>query len=176
MYLLRWILTLPFDIGFTLLAYLLAPILPLFATSDDHLPSWLSWFDTPDNPLSGDAGWNDPAQHPLVAKLPAYLRKICWLWRNPAYGWSCNVTSIAVAPGTTPTVYGTPNVGNIPYVPGVRLVVAGGPWEFYLVAPSLFGRCLRVRIGWKVGNLVTAKDPGPYQFVFAPNPLMGRSE
>lgn len=55
---------------FGLLAWVVAPILPMFATMQDgwsdnshyravepRLPWWLGWFMTPDNSLWGDNGW-----------------------------------------------------------------------------------------------------------------------
>ena len=53
----RYLLSITLDWLTTLLGMLLAPILPLFATHEAKLPKWLSWFDTYDNTLDGDEGW-----------------------------------------------------------------------------------------------------------------------
>lgn len=62
-----WFLMLPLEIGFTLLALLLAPVLPMFARdeygfcdnanamrTEPRLPNWLAWFMTPD----GSSYWH----------------------------------------------------------------------------------------------------------------------
>lgn len=171
-----WFVVLIFDLGFTVIACLLAPVLPLFAQANGYLPNGLSWFQTADNSLDGDAGWQDPAERPLVNRLPRYLRRVLWLWRNPAYGWSCTVTNRVVPAGVAPACYGNPLVSNRPYTPGWRRLVAAGTWELYFVGPSLFGRCVRIRLGWKVGNLIGSSAGGSCQFVCSPNPLMGRAD
>ena len=53
---LRWLFLLIADVAMSLIAWLLAPILPAFAIGRDHLPRWLAYFDTPDNALDGDLG------------------------------------------------------------------------------------------------------------------------
>lgn len=83
-------------------ATLIAPILPLFATvqlgnSDNNnarlyeprLPKWLSWFQTPDNSLYGDKGWQT-IHYPAYK---SYLGQVLWLVRNSAYGLICGPLS-----------------------------------------------------------------------------------
>lgn len=87
-----WFAMLPLEIAFTLLALLLAPVLPLFARdeygfcdnanamrTEPRLPSWLSWFMTPDNSLYGDAGWR--TEH-CPDHWHDYWGMVQWLWRN----------------------------------------------------------------------------------------------
>ena len=63
-----YLLLIPVSLILTLVAIILAPVLPMLATAqegwlDNHakwgfgprLPTWLSWFQTPDNSLDGDA-------------------------------------------------------------------------------------------------------------------------
>ena len=84
-----------FNFTFDVFATLVAPILPLFATvqlgnSDNNnarlyeprLPHWLSWFQTPDNSLYGDKGW----QTIHYPNYKSYLGMVLWLVRNSAYG------------------------------------------------------------------------------------------
>jgi hypothetical protein len=79
-------------------AALLTPFLPMFASirvgginNDDHqgaglrLPLWLSWFDTPDNALTGDEAFE--AAHPMGT----YWDMVTWLYRNPLYGFKWTV-------------------------------------------------------------------------------------
>jgi len=88
-----YILLVPINLVITLLALVIAPVLPLFANQqegwlDNHsswgvgprLPTYLDWFMTPDNSLDGDA---------TFAQLnpPCYLSQVKWLIRNPAYAF-----------------------------------------------------------------------------------------
>jgi len=76
-------------------ATLIAPLLPLFATeqwgnSDNNnaradeprLPKWLIWFQTPDNSLWGDKGWQT-IHYPAYK---SYLGQVLWLIRNSGHG------------------------------------------------------------------------------------------
>lgn len=53
---LKWLALMPASFFMAIVGRLLAPILPSFATEDNRLPDWLSWFATDDNDLDGDAG------------------------------------------------------------------------------------------------------------------------
>jgi hypothetical protein len=83
-----YILLVPISLLITLLAVLIAPILPLFAKPlfgwcDNHsyeaveprLPD--GWFMTPDNSLDGDATFKR-------LNPPSYWSQVKWLLRNPA--------------------------------------------------------------------------------------------
>ena len=78
----------------TLVAIILAPVLPVLASNqegwlDNHakwgvgprLPTWLSWFQTPDNSLDGDATFER-------LNGISYWSKVKWLWRNPCYAFA----------------------------------------------------------------------------------------
>ena len=91
----RYLAYLLINFTFDVFATLIAPILPLFATvqlgnSDNNnarlyeprLPKWLSWFQTPDNSLYGDKGWQT-IHYPAYK---SYLGQVLWLVRNSAYG------------------------------------------------------------------------------------------
>lgn len=94
--LLLYLVLFPLNLIVLLVACILAPLLPLFASNDGWLPKWLSWFQTPDASLDGDSGWRNTSKHPCVNKLPRYLRQVLWLWRNPSYGF--NWTVLATRP------------------------------------------------------------------------------
>lgn len=92
---LRYVIYLLINFTFDVFATLIAPILPLFATvqlgnSDNNnarlyeprLPKWLSWFQTADNSLYGDKGWQT-IHYPAYK---SYLGQVLWLVRNSAYG------------------------------------------------------------------------------------------
>lgn len=91
----KYLVYLLINFAFDMLATLIAPVLPLFATmqlgnSDNNnarlfeprLPTWLSWFQTPDNSLWGDKGWQT-VHYPAYK---SYLGQVLWLIRNSAHG------------------------------------------------------------------------------------------
>jgi hypothetical protein len=97
----RYLLTLAAYLPMQVLAYVVTPVLPLFAKEQDgaldnnngtgagpRLPSWLSWFDTPDNSLNGDACFQ-------AANREGYLSKVRWLYRNSLYGFKWSVLSLS---------------------------------------------------------------------------------
>lgn len=100
----RYLFLLCIYIPFYLLAMLLAPVLPLFATLrngpidnantygvEPRLPAWLFWFDTStDNSLWGDHGWR--TKH-CPTYWQSYIGMVLWLWRNPAAGFCWSVLS-----------------------------------------------------------------------------------
>lgn len=100
---------------FVIIAFLVAPLLPAFAVMRDgptdnnnntgvepRLPNWLFWFDTTyDNSLWGDKGWRTKHAPNL---WNTYIGMICWLWRNPAAGFSWSVLAADVSVTDTYTV------------------------------------------------------------------------
>jgi hypothetical protein len=127
------------------------------------LPSWLNWFMTPDNTLDGDATFQ---------KLNgiSYWSKVKWLWRNPCYSFALRYLK---APYQT-AVQGDPTIkDNDNAKKGWCLVHANGLFQFTLVAPIGFSRCIYVNLGWNIRGLVDVNvqpKPDPYQatFVFSP--------
>ena len=118
------------NIFVTLLAIILAPILPLLAKlkqgptnngSDVELgpwlPLWLNWFQTPDNSLYGDSSFQQ-----LFPK-GSYWSMVHWLWRNPAYSFG-----LRYIPGLTPATFTGNNLikDNDNAVAGHLTVHAGG--------------------------------------------------
>src|SRR3990167_9575509 len=161
-----WLVLLIPNIIVDLLAFPLAPLIALFDESTAH--KWFSWFLTPDNPMAGDAG------HELrwIGK-PTYIKKVAWLCRNRAYGFSSTV--LRARSNGPVTVRGNPLVSNRPFVPGLVIrTTPEGYWQFYFVRRTFEGRCLRVNLGWKLWG--TPGD-GPLfgQYVFSANPFMGLS-
>lgn len=161
----------------SLLAILLAPVLPLFATvkmglidngSDvgegPRLPLWLNWFMTPDNSLYGDATFE-------LINGRSYLSQIKWLIRNPAYSFG-----LKYIPGLTPATFTGNNLikDNDHAVPGKLLVHAGGLFQYtYVRQLGSTSRCLYCNFGWNIRALVDPNVPRqnrPYQatFVFSP--------
>jgi hypothetical protein len=146
----------------TLVAVLFAPILPLFA-KNGWLPNWLSWFQTPDNPLYGDSTF-------ILNNGGGYLAEVKWLLRNPAYGFGLKYIN-----GFSPMVwYGDRTIkDNAGAIAGWLFVKGGGLFQFTWIYPIGFSRCIYVNFGWNIRALIdpnVSPKPNPYQatFVFSP--------
>lgn len=181
----RYLAFVPVSLAFTLLALILAPLLPLFTVSrfgpcdnasdmrvGARLPLWLSWFDTPDNDLSGDGAWRrfEPGHWAFRAKLhnwpilQTYLGAVGWLWRNSAYGFQWNgPISAKLQPGARVKWCGSTLTQNGPrFHPGHCLTVVENVdgswyWHFYYVRQITATRCVNVNLGWKLKTF--AEDP-----------------
>ena len=166
----------PISLLISLVAMIIAPILPLFASQQEgkldngssyglgpRLPGWLSWFQTPDNSLDGDATFER-------LNGISYWSKVKWLWRNPAYSFALRYLK---APYET-AVKGDKTIkDNDNAKSGWCLVHANGLFQFTSVTPIGFSRCIYVNLGWNIRALVddnVQPKPDPYQatFVFSP--------
>lgn len=165
----RWILYLLLYIPVQLFAYLITPLLPLFATSrmgpidnanaqanEPRLPNWLSWFMTPDNSLYGDANW----------KANNYYTKhwamVAWLYRNSLYGFKWNVLAMPIQ--TERAVVGDPAINHHTRTFGTLAIVqANGAWQYKRVMPFC-GKILVLNIGWLLDDVSQAKA----LFMFSP--------
>lgn len=160
---LKWLLYLPASLAFDIVGRLLAPVVVLFADDEGWLPSWLSWFQTPDNSLDGDRGhaecWGDSKE-----AWPTYVRRVAWLLRNCGYNFNISILGFKHQDGDTKQVFGDPTVGDTSGVSGVcrwRVFREGKLvcWQIYIVRHyKIFGvwKCVRIGAGWKVWG-----DPGP---------------
>jgi hypothetical protein len=166
----------PVSLLLTFIAVILAPVLPLFGVHkdwwlDNHskrsigfvLPTWLNWFNTPDNDLYGDATFQQ-------INGINYWSMVKWLWRNPAYSFAIRYLT---EPYCT-KVQGDKTIkDNDNAKKGWCLVHANGLFQFTLVATIGFSRCIYINLGWNVRGLVDDNfqpKPNPYQatFVFSP--------
>ena len=166
----------PISLLLTLVGIILAPVLPLFASdkmgpcdNNGHqcvgprLPSWLSWFQTPDNSLYGDATF-------IELNGESYWSEVKWLWRNPAYAFAIRYLT---DPYDT-VVSGDPTIkDNDNAKAGHCLVTSNGLFQYRLVAPIGFSRCFYCNFGWNIMALADANvnpKPNPYEatFVFSP--------
>lgn len=171
-YIVLVIISLPINLA----AFILAPVFPLFTVQkewwcNNHsyravgpvLPSWLNWFMTPDNSLDGDATFER-----LNGR--SYWSKVKWLWRNPAYSFALLYLN---APYTT-KVQGDKTIkDNDNAKAGWCFVKANGLFQFRLVLPIGFQRCIYCNFGWNVMGLVDDNvpvKPDTWQstFVFSP--------
>ena len=171
-----YLILVPVSLLLTLVAIIIAPLLPLFETQqigwcDNHsyqsvgprLPKWLSWFMTPDNSLDGDATF-------LALNGYGYWSQIKWLWRNPAYAFALRYLDASY----TTKVLGDKTIkDNDNAKAGWCLAHANGLFQFTSVTPIGFARCIYINLGWNVRALVddnVQPKPNPYQatFVFSP--------
>ena len=172
----RWALLTLVSLVARLVNLFLAPFAVLFVQTDGHLPSWLHWLDTPDNPLSAQVQDRWFPEHDT--KLKRWINNVSWLYRNSMYGFSESVLGFTVQPGAVYTCEGDEAVGNKPLHAGVvkRTLTQDGKtyWQWYCVipwGPAKYRRCLRANFGWKLWG---DKTPGTKKsIVFSFNPLMG---
>lgn len=167
------LLSLPMNI----LALMLAPVLPLLSAnaygwSDNHsredfgprLPTWLSWFQTPDNDLYGDSTF-------VSLNGKSYWTMVKWLLRNPLYAFGV----IYLTPEYRTAYIGDPSIkDNDNAKAGYCFVTANGLFQFrYIKRIPFTARCVLVNLGWNIMAMVDSgvyPKPDPYQatFVFSP--------
>ena len=166
----------PISLLITLIAVILAPVMPLVGVDkewwlDNHskrgigfvLPTWLNWFNTPDNDLRGDATFQ-------TNNGTGYWQCVKWIWRNPAYSFALRYLN---TPYTT-EVLGNPAIkDNDNAKSGWCLVHANSLFQFRLVKSIGFSRCLYFNFGWNVmglvdPNVIPKPDQWQATFVFSP--------
>lgn len=181
---LRWLCFLPASLAFDVFGRLLTPLVVLFADKDGWLPSWLWWWQTPDNPIDGDAGhlarWGIS-----TAPLATYVRRVAWLWRNCGYGFNISVIGFKHQAGDVKEVYGDPSISDTSGISGVcrwKVFRAGKPvcWQFYYVKHyRICGawKCVRIGAGWKIwGQSVPGYVYGQHWVYFHPIKGSGRNK
>ena len=137
-----------------LIAYIVTPLLPLFAVkrmgnTDNNryqsvewrLPIWLSWFDTPDNSLGRDGNCMDDYGD-------SYAGKVAGLWLNSLYGFKWGVLAAPNNPKVCTVIEGPTNLNHHTKTFGVmRITRSDGYWQYKSVKPFL-GRVLILNMGW----------------------------
>lgn len=163
---LRYLAYLVLSLTAHVFAFLLSPVLPLFAVervgplnnatttgSGPRLPIWLSWFDTPDNSLDGDSRF-------IQLNGKGYWQKVRWLRRNRVYGLNWTVLSAKVEKERT--VIGSPDIGYQGSRFGtLKIVQPNGAWQYKTVFP-LFGRVFEGNFGWLLDD--TSKQQALFTF------------
>lgn len=161
-----WLILWPLSLLFTALALSLSPVLPLFTSADGWLPRWLWYFQTPDNPLDGDSGFQTEHAPFLGSQVGwrRYINRIAWLLRNPAYGADFSLFGFCPSGDRwSVTCRGDSLVDDTH--DGWYFKTCQGAWQFYLAHHWTATCYLRVNIGWKLWSL-----PSVCQIVFAVNP------
>jgi hypothetical protein len=140
----KWVGYLVASIVAMIVAKILAPLVVLMAHKDGELPIWLGWFGTPDNSIDGDAGHRE-----RWAGSSTYMRRLAWLERNSAYGFSSGVLRAKTLGPVT--VRGDAAVSNIPLREGLVVrTTPEGYWQWYYVHAWTDTLCLRLNFGWKL--------------------------
>jgi len=163
----KWALMAPLMIVLTVLTYPLAFILPLFAQEREglldngtktgmgwYLPSWLNWFQTPDNSLDGDYGWRTEHwqwRFKLPTRLATYVGRLGWLIRNPGYG--VGVVFMTGDP-ILAAFSGNQAVNDSPGVEGYCLVHSQGLFQWVWVKRISEGKCVYCNFGWSIKGLI----------------------
>jgi hypothetical protein len=140
----------------TVITFPLALIIVLFITQKEgwldngtkwgvgpRLKSFLGWWQTPDNSLDGDHGF-ESKHH------PCWWSRVQWLWRNPFYGFA-----VKTFDGSTGMSY-SGDLDCSPTKPGHIFVKGHGLWQ-YVLYKSLLGKTLYLNFGWNIKALV---EPG----------------
>ena len=160
-------------------ATLIAPVLPLFATvqlgasdngnarlAEPRLPKWLNWFQTPDNSLYGDKGW----QTIHYPNYKSYLGQVLWLVRNSAHG-------LVNGPLAVKVDYSQLNHAGDPMLSSNDAKYAGQ--EFYaeqedyfqyMTVRNVFGRLVYINIGWLFDPFVETVSDGKAALKFSIKP------
>ena len=161
------------------------PAIALFARAQPHgMPdyTWGWLWGTYDNPPQGDEGFVDERAFfgPSTTGWRGYLNRVHWMLRNPLYGYA-KLSGVLWEATHAIRTYGNPNISDKYKIPGWLFAVARNmagqvvAFELYVVAPWLIGRCLRMRLGWKI---TTSKvhEYGFAQLVNTLNPFDGYGE
>jgi hypothetical protein len=160
------------------IAYPIAPLLPLFATMQEgpcdngghicvgpRLPKWLSWFQTPDNSLYGDAG-------AIARNGKSYWAQVLWLWRNPAYSFAM----ATVASPYTTSFSGDPTIKDNDNARGGWCVAhVNNLFLLRLVLPIGFKRCIYCNFGWNIMAIIDPNvqpKPESWQATFVISPRL----
>jgi len=171
-----YLILVPISLLITLVALVLNPVLPLFASNqegwcDNHsywnvgprLPKWLNWFQTPDNDLYGDGTFR-------AINGASYWSMVKWLYRNPAYSFAIKYL---YTPYTTSVIGDNTIKDNDHAKEGYCFIRANGLFLFRVVI-RIFStnRCFYANFGWNIAGLVdpnvTAGSPWQATFVFSP--------
>ncbi len=154
---LKWALMVPVSLLISLVCKILAPILPLFS-KNGWLPSWLSWFQTPDNSLYGDDGWKYEHwqwRYKLPIFLATYIGIVGWLWRNPGYGYGC---VYMVGDPITATFTGNDKVNDKPLSEGSIVVHSQNLFQFVWCKKISSALCLYFVFGWNIKGLINSHE------------------
>lgn len=120
-------------------------------TVGPRLPKWLHWFQTWDNSLNGDAGFE-------AAHKPSWWSKVQWLWRNPFYGFA-----VVEFDGSSGMSYLGDLATNETHY-GYIFVTGHGLFQ-WVYTRKLGSKTLYLNFGWNIRALVDPAFITPTQWV-----------
>lgn len=165
----RWLISLVALCAMSLVAHVVTPILPAFARPRlgpvnnnkgravaPRLPLWLAWFDTPDNSLLGDKGWQSKHDG-------GYWSQVAWLYRNSLYGFKWG--PLAAPMGAPRIIKGDPKINRNNGHYGILRISMRPYWQWKCVKPiGQSGYCWMINLGW----LLDDEDQPRALFMFSP--------
>jgi hypothetical protein len=178
-YLKYWLMVVVDLIMKFLIAWPLTPFIVLLADKDGWLPLWLSWFQTYDNSLNGDYGWQATSRPYLAEsnKYQRYINRCCWLWRNSIYGFSRTIEGIkfnelsdaVITVGDTGISNGPPGKSGLVrrYLYRDSKIIAF-QWYYIKRYEQWPNKCIRINLGRKLWDFPTSEYA---MFVFSISPF-----
>lgn len=170
---------LPISILVTLLAYLLAPVLPLFASLqlgwinnaekqavEPRLTGWLfALFGTEDNSLLGDDG-----HKARWAGKSRYWQMAAWICRNSGYNADLYLLGATCSKSDEIYTLGNPWIKNrANAVSGWYFCRVGSYWNFKAVIPLFGDLAFMPEFGWKLQPWAQGRPDGDRaMYVFSP--------
>jgi len=172
----RYLVYLIADLAMEVIAIPAAFVLPFFANKEGWLPRWLWWFQTPDNSLNGDQGWQTQHwqwRYKLPKPLCTYVGQMGWLLRNRAYGFKWTVISAPVVQKAL-GYRGDITIKNRDHAKaGVVHCWMNQYWQYKRITRiGQSQKCIMLNFGWQLDNYIT--DPTLYLtqpralFMFSP--------
>lgn len=168
---LKWLCLLPVMLVVTAATFPLAFILPFFAQYREgwhdngniygygyYLPNCIDWFQTPDNSLDGDYGWQHEHwqwRFKLSAKLATYIGRVGWLWRNPGYGFG--LVELTGEP-IEATYSGDLAVNDDPGHEGSCTIKCNDIFQYVKVKKLWANKSLYLNFGWNIKGLVNSNS------------------
>lgn len=183
---LRYLLELPLQAA----SLIVVPVACLFVAPRDgknRLPGWAAWFDEYDYGPDGDEGWQGPDN--ANGHQQEYWWRVRFLLRNRINTFSKLIEGFRSKDVADLVLVGDIKVSNRPGHSGLmyieaRLKNGKQRFEYYYIRQwGNSGRCIRIRIGWKLKDLmeeyledgILGNRPTRewVQFCFVINPVMG---
>ena len=171
----RYFIYMLFYIPVQLLTYCITPVLPLFKVwrygglnnNNEYgygwrLPIWLSWFDTRDNPLSGDAGFL--SRHSPVT----YSSMVIWLYRNSLYGFKWGPLAADIVVPQCIEFSGDSAVNRNNGVTGFFRARYFEFWQLKVVRKIVGNWGIMFNFGWQLDEFVGRETGGMAMFQFSP--------
>lgn len=165
----KWLLMVPVMLLVSALTFPLAFVLPFFVEYREgwhgnagifgygwYLKPWLNWFQTPDNSIDGDYGWQHEHwqwRFKLPAPISTYVGRVGWLWRNPGYGFGV-VYLVDFEHHLEATYAGNHQVNDSPGVEGYCLVHARELFQLVWVKRISTNKCVYCNFGWGIKGLL----------------------